>query len=41
MILQSEQIPEVELIKPIVPEITRYYEDLKQLRADQRSLFMS
>ena len=41
MILQSEQVPEVDLIKPIVPEITKYHEDLKQLRANQRSKFMS
>ena len=32
MILQSEQVPEIDLIKPIVPEVVRYHEDLKSLR---------
>ena len=40
MILQSEQVPEVDLIKPIVPEIVRYHEDLRLLRTKQRKAFM-
>ena len=40
MILQSEQVPEVDLIKPIVPEIVRYHEDLRHLRTKQRKAFM-
>ena len=39
MILQSEQVPEVDQIKPVIPEIVRYHSDLRQLRANQRKLF--
>ena len=29
----------MDQIKPIIPEIVRYHQDLKQLRANQRKLF--
>ena len=39
LLLQSDQIPEIDQIKPVVPEITQYSDDLKEFRALQKGIF--
>ena len=33
LLLQSDQLPEIDQIKPIVPEIVQYADDIKEIRA--------
>ena len=35
MLLNSDQVPEIDQIKPVVPEIVQFGEDLRSLRALQ------
>ena len=39
MMLSSDQVTEIDTIKPIVPEIVQYAEDVRELRAIQKGIF--
>ena len=37
--LQSDQIPELDQIKPVVPEIMQFADDIRESRALQKDIF--
>ena len=39
MMLQSDQIPELDQIKPVVPEIMQFADDIRESRALQKDIF--
>ena len=39
LLLQSDQLPEIDQIKPIVPEIVQFADDIKEIRALQKGIF--
>ena len=39
MILQSDTVPEIDHIKAVAPGITKYTDDLRNLRAQQKIIF--
>ena len=39
MLLNSDAVPEIEQIKPVVPEISSYADDIREMRSIQKSIF--
>ena len=39
MLLNSDAVPEIDQIKPVVPEIAEYADDIREMRAIQRGIF--
>ena len=39
MLLNSDVVPEIDQIKPIVPEIAQYADDIREMRMIQKGIF--
>ena len=39
MILQSDNVPEIDQIKPVIPEIMKFSDDIREMRQIQRGIF--
>jgi len=39
MLLTSDAVPEIDTIKPVVPEIADYADDIREMRSIQRGIF--
>ena len=39
MLLNSDAVPEIDQIKPIVPEISQYADDIREMRLIQKGIF--
>ena len=39
MLLNSDTVPEIDQIKPIVPEIVSYADDIREMRMIQKGIF--